>query len=429
MNKSLILVTYYWPPAGGPGVQRWLKFIKYLSHYNYDITVVIPENPDYPVVDSSLNSDVPENISIVKVPIAEPSRWLGKLSRKRTKKLQRGILDKQPSWKEKIALFIRGNFFIPDARIGWKNRVVKELRDRVNDSSIIITTGPPHSVHLVGLELKRMLSQLKWIADFRDPWTTIGYHKSLRLTRTARRKHESLEQKVLDACDHLLVTSEHTKQEFATKTHTPIRVITNGFDRAVNSMTQQPPGAFTMSHIGTLLSDRNPNVLWQVLLELTHENELFKSHFKLVLAGNVSNEILKSIKDYNLDSYLENHGYVKHDVAYSLMKSTQLLLLIEIDSKDTQAIVPGKLFEYLASRRPIIALGPSNAEIKTRVEKAKAGSFFTYDAKQDLKNYILSRFNDYLENKNTGIDATDIEQFHRKNLTHSLNQLINEVWE
>lgn len=426
-----MIISYYWPPAGGPGVQRWLKFAKYLPQNGFDVTVVVPENPDYPVYDQSLQEDIPSTIKIIKVPIKEPSRLAGSLSRKRTKNLQRGIINKKSSWLEHAMLWLRGNLFIPDARVGWKQPVLKAVASyfETHKKVTVITTGPPHSVHLMGMELKTQFASIKWLADFRDPWTTIGYHKELKLGKRAQKIHLEQEQKVLDKADLLLVTSPHTGKEFALKTKTPIQLITNGYDLQPNQNHNQPDGKFVLAHIGTLLANRNPRLLWEVLQELCEQSQEFASDFKLQLAGNVGNDIFDSIKSYGLETYLAYNGYVNHDQAVSLMYNAQALLLIEIDTEETRAIIPGKIFEYFASRRPIIAIGPRGAAIELLITDTHAGAFFNYQQKIALKKHIKDLYQLYKNKKNTSNLNNQIERYHRSYLTQILAKTINFSWE
>lgn len=431
MARSLLIISYYWPPAGGPGVQRWLKFTTYLLEMGYDISVIVPENPDYPVLDKSLESEVPQGLQILKVSIFEPSRLLSSLSRKRTKNLQRGIIRKQQSFIERAIIWARGNLFVPDARIGWKQKVVKTAAGYLqqNPKATLITTGPPHSVHLSGMELKRRFPKIKWLADFRDPWTTIGYHHKLKLGQSARRKHEVFEKQVLEKADRVVVTSPHTQQEFEEKTQTPIIVVTNGYDITPNQKTDQPAGKFTLSHVGTLLSDRNPQVLWDVLTELCREEKGFQHDLEVHLAGNVSEEIVESIKSKLPSQVLKRHGYLSHSEAVELMFKSQILLLIEIDSPITRAIIPGKLFEYLASRRPIIALGPKDADIERIITTNQAGSYFLYTQHDPLKNRLLKLYQNYKAGKNRGNENSSFENYHRSQTTKQLAAEIDKLWE
>ena len=273
-QKKLLIITYYWPPAGGPGVQRWLKFVKYLPEFGVQPIVYIPENPTYPIVDEGLVNEVSDKAVILKNKIFEPYQLAGFFSKNKTKKISSGIIPnvKKQSFIEKTLLWIRGNLFIPDARVYWVNPSVTYLKKYIQENNIdtIVTSGPPHSLHLIGLKLKQELP-IKWFADFRDPWTTIGYHKALKLSSYADKKHKKLEKEVLNTADTIIVTSKTTKTEFEAITNKPIAVITNGYD--VEKITKQPlDEKFTMAHIGSFLSDRNPKILWQVLNELIAEN-------------------------------------------------------------------------------------------------------------------------------------------------------------
>ncbi len=426
MKKTLFIVTYYWPPAGGPGVQRWLKFVTYLPQDLFDIHIVIPENPDYPSIDDTLQANLPNHFRIIKVPIKEPTRWIKRIFGAKTKQLQKGFIEKKPGYLERFLLWIRGNYFIPDARVSWVNQVVKKLK---NDSAFakaetLITTGPPHSVHLIGLWLKQSkFSELEWIADFRDPWTTIGYHKSLNLTKSSAAEHLRLENEVLTKADIIIVTSPSTKTEFEAKTPKPITVITNGFDLNTNT-TEQPKGKFTLSHVGTLLADRDPKILWNTLSELVKNNAEFSFDLEIQLAGNVSESVINSIENAGLERHVKQLGYLNHEQAVDIMFTSQALLLIEIDHPDTRAIIPGKLFEYLASRRPIIALGPAKSDIESLLESTNAGTFFTYDG-FNLKAHILKLHKAYRNGLLTGNDG-DVSDYHRRQLTNELVKLIKD---
>lgn len=426
-QKKLLIITYYWPPAGGPGVQRWLKFVKYLPDFNVQPIVYIPENPTYPIVDEGLMSEVSDKAIILKNKIFEPYQLAGFLSKKETKKISSGIIPaaKKQSFVEKMMLWVRGNLFIPDARKFWVNPSVQYLKKYIQENNIdtIVTSGPPHSLHLIGLKLKQELG-VKWFADFRDPWTTIGYHKALKLSSYADKKHKALEHQVLNTADTIIVTSKTTKTEFQAITNKPIEVITNGYD-VENVPKQTLDEKFTLAHIGSFLSDRNPKILWESLQELISENELFKAHFQLKLIGKVSQEILDSISEFKLDSYLNNLGYVSHSEAIKHQKASQVLLLIEIDSDETKSIIPGKLFEYMVSERPIIAIGPKDSDFAEIITSTNTGVFFTYNEKERLKKTILSNFELYLDNK-LQVYPVGLQQYSRKSLTEKLAKLITQ---
>jgi glycosyltransferase involved in cell wall biosynthesis len=412
--KKVLIISYYWPPAGGPGVQRWLKFVKYLPDFGIKPIVYIPSNPSYPILDNGLLEELPQDITILKQKIKEPY-FLAKLfSKKSTQKISSGIIpsSKSQNFVQKLLLWIRGNLFIPDARVLWVKPSVKYLSKYIKENNIqtVITTGPPHSLHLIGFALRSQLN-IRWIADFRDPWTTIGYHKALRLSGYAKKRHETMESQVLNAADLIIVTSPSTKTDFKQITSKPIE------DNTILD------NSFSLAHIGSLLSDRNPKILWESLSELLQEERDFKKHFQLKLIGKVSQEVIDTLKNYQLDDFVLNLGYVSHQEAIANQRKSQVLLLLEIDSTETKSIIPGKLFEYLVSGRPILAIGPKNSDFEVIISQTNTGVFCNYDEKQKLKATILEYYHQFLK-QNLKVNANNVEQYSRKNLTKKLAELL-----
>ena len=422
--RKVLVITYYWPPAGGPGVQRWLKFVKYLRDFDVEPVLYIPENPHYPLIDNTFLKDIPNDLIIYKHPIKEPYRLASLFSSKKTKRISSGIIQsKDQSFIEKMFLWVRGNLFIPDARKFWVKPSVNYLRGVLEKEGIdtIITTGPPHSVHLIGYYLKQTKA-VNWIADFRDPWTTIGYHKKLKLTSSAKRKHKLLESKVLKSADKIIVTSATTKKEFEQITEQPIKVITNGYDSEISS-TQKLDEKFTISHIGSMLTGRNPVKLWQVLSDLLKNNIDFKNALHLQFIGVISDDVLQSLNDFGLQTHFKVVGYVSHEKAIEFQKTSQILLLVEIDSQETIGIIPGKLFEYMAAKRPILGVGPINWEVADIVNDTKSGCIFEYSDDIALKNVILDWFTQYQKGE-LFVTSKDIEQYSRRELTRKLAEYI-----
>ena len=426
-QKKLLIITYYFPPAGGPGVQRWLKFVKYLPEFNVQPIVYVPENPTYPIVDEALVNEISDKVIVLKNKILEPYQLASVFSKNKTKKISSGIFPpkKKQSFLDKLFLWVRGNVFIPDARVLWVKPSVSYLEKYIKENNIdtIVTSGPPHSLHLIGLELKQKLG-VKWFADFRDPWTTIGYHKSLLLSSYAVKKHKELEYKVLNTADTIIVTSKTTKTEFQAITNKPISVITNGYD-VENVEKQTLDKKFTLAHIGSFLSERNPQFLWESLVELLKEIPSLKNDLEIKLIGAVSQEVLDAIAEFKLGDYLNLLGYVSHHEAIAHQKKSQVLLLIEINSEDTKSIIPGKLFEYMVSNRPIIAIGPQGSDFADIIKETNTGVFFDYSEKTKLKSVILDFYNQFLEGK-LQANGVGLQQYSRKNLTKQLVQLINE---
>lgn len=424
MSKKVLIIAYYWPPAGGPGVQRWLKFVKYLPDFGIEPIVYVPENPNYPILDESLNNEVPSGIIILKKPIKEPYRFANILS-KSSKSISKGLIPdkKKQSLFQKMMLYIRGNFFIPDARLGWVKPSVAYLSDYITENSIqtIITTGPPHSLHLIGLRLKEKLN-LKWIADFRDPWTSIDYHKELKLTKASQNKHKSFEKEVLNTADEIIVTSETTKQEFQQLTSKPIEVITNGYD--VMKATNVPlDKKFSISHIGSLLSERNPDVLWKVISQLTYENTDFSANLEINLVGVVSESVINSLKNSNLIDYVNKVGYISHNESVIYQKRSQLLLLIESNINEKGGIIPGKLFEYMVSNRPILAIGPKPWDVSKILMETNSGTAFGYNEEEALRSKIIEYFEAF-KSGSLQSHAIGLQKYSRKALTEHLAKLL-----
>jgi len=425
--QKVLIVTYYWPPAGGPGVQRWLKFVKYLGGFSIEPIVFVPENPYYSLQDASLLGEVPAGTKIIRQPIFEPYGLASFFSKKKTERISSGIIQdyQKQSVLERMLLWIRGNFFIPDARKYWVRPSVKVLRGIIEEEQIqtLITTGPPHSVHLIGAALKKA-TDIRWLADFRDPWTSIGYHKKLKLTKASQRKHKELERTVLNKADKIVVTSSTTKEEFAKLTQKPISVITNGYDdEPIEKETDQN---FTISHIGSLLTDRNPQALWEALAELVQENEAFRSKLKIQLVGVVGDGVMESCKASGIEGFIDIIGYVAHNEVLEYQATSQLLLLLEIDSVETQGIIPGKLFEYFNAKRPILAIGPKDWEAGEMVEAHNAGDYLGHGNQKATKKLLLERFEQF-QNGTLNCNSKGIEQYHRRELTQKLAKLL--TWE
>ncbi len=426
--KKVLIICYYWPPAGGPGVQRWLKFVKYLPQFGVEPIVYTPKNPSYPILDNSMMEEILEGVTIIQKPIREPYSWLSLLSRKRTQQLGTGLIDNpdKQSFFQKLALYIRGNFFIPDARVLWVNPTVKYLKKYIEEEGIdtIVTSGPPHSLHLIGMALKAHFSnEIRWFADFRDPWTTISYHHKLRMGKRALKKHKRLEQQVLKTMDIGIVTSPTTMEDFSKISSKPIHLITNGFDDR-KSKTSNKVNQFTIAHIGSLLTERNPTVLWQCIHELIQEEKL-PPDLKIQLIGNVSEAVRSSIVAIGLEKQLELLGYVSHHKAQEYQDRASILVLINIDSPENKAIVPGKLFEYLSTAKPIVALGPEKSDVSYLIQDIANAHYFNYKDITLIKSTLLSLYKACKAGGEYTVNET-INKYHRKALTEQLAILLKE---
>ncbi|GGP06222.1 glycosyl transferase family 1 [Cloacibacterium rupense] len=429
-TKKILIISYYWPPAGGPGVQRWLKFVKYLPEFGWEPTVFIPENPSYPIVDETLQKDVPKNLKMIKTKIWEPYQLAEKFG-KDNKKFKAGQFDvgDNQSWKAKLSIFVRGNFFIPDARVFWVKPSVEFLEKylKANHYDVLVTTGPPHSLHLIGLGLKKKIPNLKWIADFRDPWTEISYYKHLKLTKFADKKHRNLEEQVFLNADITLATSYTDAENFKKKGANAF-CITNGFDLEVGSQKSEVgrSGKFTLSYIGVLEQLRNPEILWETLNDLLSENKDFAKDFELKFVGRLDDKISQKIDSSLLRNHLLNLGYQTHDKALEEMQNSSVLLMTNFPQESSKGIIPGKIFEYLATGKTILSFGPKDADVEKILSETKAGKHFGYNEKESLKQFILNSYQNW-KSGNIENNAENIEQFSRKNLTKNLVDLLNQL--
>lgn len=427
MGKKVLIVAYYWPPAGGPGVQRWLMFVKYLRDFGIEPIVYTPKNARHPQKDFSFTNEIPEGITVIQQPIFEPQTLFSSIFKDKIKRLSKGVINsKNQGFIEKILMWVRGNLFIPDSRKFWVKPSIRFLKKylTLNPVDAVITTGPPHSLHLIGLGLKKTIG-IKWVADFRDPWTTIGYHSKLKLTKASAALHKKMEREVLNWADKVLVTSFTTQKEFGAITPKPVMVITNGYD-SIETPDLPLHQKFSISHIGSLLSGRNPEVLWKVLGELIITEKGFADDFVLNLAGVISETVLQSIGQHIPKENLTVLGYVSHQDTLLLQKISQVLLLIEINSEETKCIIPGKLFEYMAAKRPILAIGPQEWDAAKIIEKTNTGQVFLYSDEENLKNHLLTLYRQF----NLGIlqvEPKGIEKYSRKALTGELADILNAL--
>jgi len=380
---------------------------------------------------SSLDKDINPKVNIIKNKIWEPYQLAEKLNPK-NKSYKGGHFEQkeQQSLMSQLSVFIRGNFFIPDARKFWINPSVDYLRDFLQKENIetIVTSGPPHSMHLIGLKLKQELPNLKWLADFRDPWTQISYHKELKLTSWAAKKHESLERSVMQKADVVLATSYADAKNFKKIGAKKVEVITNGFEE-VKQHIQKETTHFHITYSGGLEMLRNPIVLWKALSEIIQENPSFKEDFKLNFYGSLAEDVKQTILDLGLEQNLILHGYVAHQDSLNAINLAHILLLTNFDNTASKGIIPGKLFEYMATGNPILAIGPTDADVEKILNKTKAGNYFTHQQFADVKTFILSIYKQWLANPNQKFETNEeeVQQFNRKNLTKKLVEIVDEL--
>lgn len=431
-RKKVLIITYYWPPIGGAGVQRWLKFTKYFRDFGWEPIIYTPENPDFPINDESLLKDIPLGITILKTRISEPYDFYRKImGKKKTDAVNQGFLSekKENKFLQSLMIWVRGNFFIPDARKFWIKPSVNYLSEYLSKNNIdaVISTGPPHSMHLIALGLKKKFN-LPWIADFRDPWTQIDFYSQLQLSKWADAKHKKLEKEVLNTADKVVTVSWNWAKDLESLCERKVDVITNGFDDddfKTEEKHELMPG-FTFHHIGALNKDRNPHVLWKVLGDLCNEQLDFKKDLKLIFTGKTDAQVFESLDKNGILNNSEKTEYLPHSEVVKLLLKSPILLLPLNDTPNVAGIVPGKLFEYLAARRPIFAIGDVNGDTAKIINETKAGttsSFKDYDA---IKKQVLVLYHQYKTNT-LKIDSSAIDKYTRKSCAGEYAKLLSEI--
>lgn len=356
----ILIVTYYWPPAGGGGVQRWVKFAKYLHAAGHSPIIYTPENPDTPISDNSLESDIPEGIEVIKKKIFEPSRVLKMFSGKSNERI--GASGGKSGGG--VSNWVRGNMFIPDARVGWVRPSVKFLSKWLEENKVdaLITTGPPHSMHLIGRGLKQKIPDLKWMADFRDPWSDMDYLAEFAMGDRAKAKMLNQEQSVVQLADKIIVTSKGAGEKLTGEKDSPkVSWIPNGWDPSDFPQSRpQADSVFRIGHFGALHGARNSTALWSAVSQY---NKISEKQIQLVFAGHVCDEVNDDLKRFNLQFSCTFLGNLAHKKAVEEMMTCSALLLIHNDTESATRSIPGKLFEYLATGVPIVSICRSNSDL------------------------------------------------------------------
>ncbi len=429
--KKVLIITYYWPPAGGGGVQRWVKFVKYLRDFGWEPVVFTVENPDYPIIDKSLGVEVPKDIDVLKCPIIEPYGFYKKLTGKnKNDKIDANFLSqgKKMRWKDKLAVWIRGNLFIPDARFLWIKPSVQYLSKYLNQNHIdaIISTGPPHSCHLIAYHIKQKYN-LPWIVDYRDPWTQIDYFDDLGLTTWGRKRHITLEKKVLDACDIIVTVGKTMASDLQVLTNNRTEVITNGFDESDRvGQGQITDNYFSVTYIGTMNDARNPEVLWKALNILKKVTHPLCKEIKINLVGKPEDVVSDSVNRYHVEDMVNFIGYVPHNEAIKFQNSAQILLLIINKTTNNASILTGKIFEYLASGRPVLCIGPGDGDAADIIHETGAGVVIDYEDANAVVEFLKQHFERYKSGHLTP-RITNIEKYSRRALTGKYVKLLNNI--
>lgn len=399
--------------------------------------VYTAENPEYPVIDRSFEKDIPENLTVLKLPIWEPYSWYKRvIGQKQGERVVSGVLQekKRSGIMQKLSLWIRGNVFIPDARKFWIKPSARYLTMYLKQNPVdaIVSNGPPHSMHLIALKIKKA-TNLPWLADFRDPWSNIDFAEELRMSQWAKQKNQELERKVLQSADAITVVGDWMKMEFEAHTTKPIHVITNGFDpsdfeNVVNVKPDQE--LFYIVHTGSLNQHRNQPVLWKAISELCAENPNFKQQLRIRLIGKNDVSVNECLDKVGLSSLVESVEYLPHsEITVEQKKAHVLLLSINNYGKSDnsmlspKATLTGKVFEYIATGRPILMIGPEDGQLAHILRSiSPLHKVVDFDAKEKCKAAVFELFN----SKMTSIE-TQSNQFSRVELTRKMAEVLNSI--
>lgn len=401
--KKVLIVSYYWPPSGGVGVQRWLKLAKYLPEWGWEPIILTPENPAFSLQDTTLLEEVRPETEVLRLPIWEPYGLLEKVKGKKAARINQGITSEGEAagFFQQGLMWIRGNFFLPDPRRFW----VKPATDFIlriletNQISAIITTGPPHSMHLIGQRVKKK-SGITWLADFRDPWSRWEILHRMKLTAPARWYHQQMEKQVLALADLVLSASYGMEADFRSLCPTArVQVLTNGVDEAdlPEGFTEAlRPNKFRLVYAGLLNDKRNPFNLWKALDELCREEEGFEEELEISLTGNIGQQVLSSLQEYPvLEKRLHLQPSVPHREVFALYRQAAVLLLLIDNAASSRVIIPAKLFEYLAARKPVLYIGEPATDAGQIIRKEHCGESFRFDDKEGVKKYVRQLFQEY----------------------------------
>ncbi len=424
-KKKLLLITYYWPPCGGVGVLRWLKMVKYLAK-DFEITVYAPLNPDYPSIDESLLEEIPNSVKIIKNKIFEPYNLFRKLtfkSKDYTPKQEFAAI-KDKSTLEDLALWVRGNFFIPDARCYWVKPSINFLKAKLQEEryDYVVTNGTPHSVHLIGLGLRKQYN-FKWIADLRDPWTEVDYFDKLKLSKWAYNKHVQLENKVITTADIVTTVSESWAENLENLGAEKVDVIYNGYDELdFKSLKKIKSEKIIVSHVGSLNEERNKEEFWLAIRSLIDNDLDLKNKLEIRLVGNLVSSVKQMVDKYQLHDIVTIVGRMTHRESLQEMMNADVLLLFLGDLND-KGRIPAKLFEYLATKNKIFAIADSESDVGNILKNSPQG--FISDLEQDRMIEVLKEVVNKIEINNR--DDIANESFSRKYQAMKLKSYIYNI--
>ncbi len=427
-GKRVLIITYYWPPSGGAGVHRWLKVSKYLAENN-ECFVYTPANPDFALKDESLLQKVSPKIKVIKRKIFEPYFIYRAFVKKSDKGQvnQPSSVDASKSPIKRMGKWARGNMFIPDPRVFWVKPSFRHLKKIIKEEKIevVISTGPPHSMHLIGLKLKNHFGdKINWIADFRDPWTNIDFYDMLNVGKRADNKNRRLEKEVIETCNTLVTVSQSWANNFVELGATNAKVITNGFDSEDYKQENEPKKErFIITHLGSINAARNPEALWIALSKLCEEREGFKENLSVRLVGNVHLDVNKDVAKYNLQDNVSFVANMPHKDAINELYNSSISLLLLNDAKNIDGIIPGKVFEYMGVGNPILAIGKPNGDAGNIITENKLGVITNFGDAEAATKAVSGFYESFLNNDLRGFTKENLDKFSIKSISQSFESI------
>jgi len=431
-KKKVLIITYYWPPASGPGVQRFLKMSKYLLSFGWKPIILTVKNGSYPSRDESLVEEVPQETPVFRTKSFEPFSLYNRLTGGNKNESTVGLIGIQnsKSLTKRLSLFIRANLFLPDARKGWNRFALSEAKKILRDQApeVIVTTGPPHSTHLIGYTLKKQLG-IRWVADMRDPWTNMYFNKMLPKTRLTQKIDKKTEDRIIQSADGITTVSPGLREEFADRAKN-IQVVYNGFDpEDLPEPEPQMTKYFTLSYIGNFKPNQNIEALWQAIARLKDEKEGFGDRFRIQLTGNIDPGIHQSLKKLGLTDITDQKAFLPHKEATRVMNESNMLLFIVPKAESNKGIITGKLFEYLAVRSPILSIGPTDGDAATIIRNADRDEMLDYTDQEKMEHLISYYYDQWMNDDTLSFKHTETEKsdFSRRTMARQFSEFLKTI--
>lgn len=433
-QKKVLIITYYWPPSGGIGVLRCLKIAKYLRDYGWEPIIFTAKDAHYPSIDPSNEKDIPEGITILKQKIWEPYHIYKFITRKKKEANVNDVLytkNDKAGIMHRFSVWVRSNFFIPDARALWIKPSVKMLSAYLakNPVDALFTCGPPHSNTRIATLLKEKLN-IPYLADFQDPWTQVDYFNQLILTKWGLAKHQRMEQEAFKAADAMTIVSKAWKKDLESIGAKNVNVVYWGYDPDdFKNIVPTIDKKFTLSHLGIMGHDRNPTNLFKAIKVLAEEVPGFADDFELRLVGQVDFMVRQSIEEFEVSKYTKFIPSVDRASALQMTCNSNVLLLLLNQQNNVAGRVPGKLFEYLAAKRPMLVIGATKGDVPSIINKTNTGQCFEYEEYQILKDKLSELYRVYRKNEISDLpnSNTDIAKYSHPVTTKQVADILDKI--